>query len=657
MALYDGFFDGTPVGTHEDGTVQYDREYNASDFYEYFGRFIGSGVCVHNNPDSMKIFLSGNQAVIMPGYLFINGEWLANKAGPDETNYQGYAVTVSATEKTAVLAHLSLGKAMIEIMTQPTSQAYPSDSLVLGIVDIANNTVEDTRYNSEICGVIDAASSLTTKIDFAINYIDTEIDAKLAAAEAQINAKSDELESKIAEVRGIVNSISPPPIGAIKISASTSPGTGWLQCDGSFISESVYPELVALLGKMSVENLDLTEIATGRIPADITNTALYNGYLWVFSYSAKKLYGISMSSPTAAVKTVPVTGIDTLSSPSTRTIYLSIANGSVFLTQKSGSEHIRIFMATSFATTAEMETYSTESLEVLVAPYAVRYTGYIIPYVTYENSYYRMAYCARNTNSVSGANRVMYLNFKDFTDVGYSEETVDHTIYNSGTPRMTGIHNLVSMLSFSTKNADECVITKTSRINASGSDSIVSVAKGVYSLSSLVSQEINNGEYFDSYAIPIVSADQVFFGLGILDEGVTVASFRKNTNSASVTVPINLPGTAKTFYDSAVYVSSQDLWLMFVGTGLIVAKEIDQSDTFGYVDTRPILGTIARAGNVQYDSASKMLYIVGQDDTGTVKVGKLNLADAFRYSDNGTWLPTLAYGNIPTYIKAKGDGR
>lgn len=657
MALYDGFFDGTPVGTHEDGTTKYDREYSASDFYEYFSRFIGSGVCVHNNPDSMKIFLSGNQAVIMPGYLFINGEWLANKAGPDETDYQGYAVNVSTTEKTAVLAHLSIGKAMIEILTQPTTQAYPSDSLVLGIVDVANNTVEDTRYNSEICGVIDAASSLTTKIDFAINYIDTEIDAKLAAAEAQINAKSDELEGKIAEVRGIVNSISPPPIGAIKISAATSPGDGWLQCDGRFINESTYPELVALLGKMSVENLDLTEVATGRIPADITNAVLYDGYLWVFSYSTKKLYGISTSNPTDTVKTVPVTGIDALSAPSTRTIYLSIANGSVFLTQKTGSEHIRIFMAASFSASAVMSNYSTESLDVLNAPYTTRYTGYSIPYVTYENSYYRMAYCTRSYYSAGDKNRVMCLKFKDFTDVGYEETDIEHTRYNYNSPTTVGIHGLATMLAFSAKNSDECVISKTARINVSGTDSIVSVAKGTYSMSSMVTQEINNNKGFIAYAIPIVSGSQVFFGLGIMNEGVTVASFRASTNSASVTVPINLPGTAKTFYDSAVYVSNQNLWLMFVGTGIIVAKDLDKPESFGYVDTRQILGTIAQSGNIQYDAASKMLYIIGQDDTGTVKVAKLNLTNAFRYSDNGTWLPTLSFGNIPTYIKAKGGGR
>ncbi len=654
MALYDGFFDGTPVGTHEDGTVEYDREYNAAAFVDYFARFIGSGVCVHGNPDSMRVYLSGTQAVIMPGYLFIRGAWLANKAGPDETNYTGYAVSVSATEKTAVLAHLSIGRATIEILTQPVSQSYPADSLVLGIVNVANNTVEDTRYNSEICGVIDAASSLTTKINFALNYIDTEINAKLAAAEAQINAKSAELENKIAEVRGIVNSISPPPIGAIKISAAKSPGDGWLQCDGRFINESTYPELVALLGKMSVENLDLTEIAAGRIPTDITNAALYDGYLWVFSYSTKKLYGISAS---GSVKTVPVTGIDALDAPSSRTIYLSFANGAVFLTQKIGSEHIKICMAESFGTTAAMTSYSTESLEVRTYPYLARYTGYIIPYVTYENNYYRMAYCTRYINTTSGGNRVMHLKFKDFTDVGYEETSVEHTRYNSNAPASVGIHGMAAMLAFSTKNADECVISKTARISISGTDSIVSVAKGTYSLTSAVTHEINNNKAFIAYAIPIVGGNQVFFGLGIMSEGITVASFRNNTNSASVTVQINLPGTAKTFFDSAAYVSGQSLWVMFVGTGLIVAKNIDQPETFGYVDTRPILGTIVQSGSIEYDSSAKMLYIVGQDGTGTVRVGKLDLTNAFRYSDNGTWLPTLSYGNIPTYIKAKGDGR
>lgn len=876
MALYDGFFDGSPVGTHEDGTTKYDREYSASDFYEYFGRFIGSGVCVHNNQDSMKIFLSGNQAVIMPGYLFINGEWLANKAGPDEADYQGYAVTVSATEKTAVLAHLSIGKAMIEILTQPTTQAYPSDSLVLGIVDVANNTVEDTRYNSEICGVIDAASSLTTKIDYAINYIDTEIDAKLAEAEAQINAKSDELESKIEEVRGIVSSVSPPPIGAIKISAAANPGTGWLQCDGSFINESTYPELVALLGKMSVENLDLTEIAGGRLPSDITNSVIYNGRLWVFSYSMKKLYGMLLSDPSSALNVLSVERIDRLSG-SGSTIYLSNANGKFFLTQKNTTDGILIFMEKSKTSTSVTMGYFT------TADYFTGSLEMSIPYVVYQNGYYHIALGGKHsysavpsyywyylefgglkpattktyytlqsiespssstpwlliddcivsnsikiemqvqplvtTNSqvICGCSKKVKSNDYSMVSVGFSKKNisahmffgayqkimtdttfepgdtmnitidcVNYTITINGeteslSPQYSGTaldslgicglydsesklislashlriysvkiyqknalsldlvpckdpngvvglfdiiskskfykskndstfiagaqtgtivvdipvgetpdyittkskqvnHSLyerttapsvtesTALLAFSEKNNNECVYVENVnqqsygignvKINSAESGSYSFTSNYVYNSISGSSLDMQYGTgTFTAYCVPIASTQYLFQGVGIGNNLVRVASLKNNGYAKMLEVPIKLPSSAKTFYDAAVYVSNQDLWVTFVGTGLIISKKLDKADSYGYIDTRPIIGTITRYGNLEYDASSKLLYILGLDDTGTVKVGKLDLTDAFKYSDNGTWLPTLSFGNIPTYIKAKGDGR
>ena len=65
MALYDGFFDGVEDGVHEDGTTKYDREYESADFTNYFGQIVGSGVCIHDNPDSFKAEFEGGTLKVL----------------------------------------------------------------------------------------------------------------------------------------------------------------------------------------------------------------------------------------------------------------------------------------------------------------------------------------------------------------------------------------------------------------------------------------------------------------------------------------------------------------------------------------------------------------------------------------------------------------
>ena len=51
MALFDEFFDSY----YDPEADAYDREYGADEFTEYFDQMIGSGVCIHKNPDSFKV--------------------------------------------------------------------------------------------------------------------------------------------------------------------------------------------------------------------------------------------------------------------------------------------------------------------------------------------------------------------------------------------------------------------------------------------------------------------------------------------------------------------------------------------------------------------------------------------------------------------------
>lgn len=180
-------------------------------------------------------------------------------------------------------------------------------SLVLAIVSPA--AAEDTRHNTDICGVIDTAGELSKKVEWAVNYIDTEIESKLDQVEQDINAQAAKLDAKIAEVQAVADSIVPPPIGSIKFSASQDVGEEWLRCDGSFINETQYPELVAALGKLIPSGDKFQLISSGEVGPQITNGVVYGGRLWVYSYSTKKLYGVDLEG-TAAVKEIALTSED-----------------------------------------------------------------------------------------------------------------------------------------------------------------------------------------------------------------------------------------------------------------------------------------------------------------------------------------------------------
>ena len=125
--------------------------------------------------------------------------------------------------------------------------------------------------------MIDTAGALSSKVEWTLDYIDTEIESKLAQVEQDIATQSAKLDAKIAEVQAVADSIVPPPIGSIKFSASQNVGEEWLKCDGRFVSESQYPELVEALGKLIPSGDKFQLISSGEIGPQISNGVLYGG--------------------------------------------------------------------------------------------------------------------------------------------------------------------------------------------------------------------------------------------------------------------------------------------------------------------------------------------------------------------------------------------
>ncbi len=291
MALFDGFFDSY----YDAETGLYDREYGADEFAEYFDQMIGSGVCIHKNPDSFKVRLEGGAAVVSPGYLFIQGYWLKNDAD--------YSVELTGGGPFAIAAHLDLGKRLIDVVPLPVADSYP-DCLILALINTPDGTAEDTRYRTDICGVIDAPGGLSEKIEYAINYIDNEAEARLKQIESDMAVQENKIDKKIAEVEAEAIKMAPLPVGAIKFSANPNVGEKWLKCDGRFISHDEYPELVNLLQGLKGGLYDQKLLSTFVPDGDIRLGNFCDGYFWTFCPNENKIYRVSLAD--GSVKTISV---------------------------------------------------------------------------------------------------------------------------------------------------------------------------------------------------------------------------------------------------------------------------------------------------------------------------------------------------------------
>ena len=101
-----------------------------------------------------------------------------------------------------------------------------------GIAEVGDRVADGTCVFTarDVVGEIDVLKDLFT---------DTE--ASIAGLEDGLQELREELNHKAENL--------PPPVGTIKYSAA-DPGPDWVKCDGSFVSEDDYPELLPLLSSL-----------------------------------------------------------------------------------------------------------------------------------------------------------------------------------------------------------------------------------------------------------------------------------------------------------------------------------------------------------------------------------------------------------------------
>lgn len=647
MAFYDGFFDAE----YNAEADSYDREYESGDFTGYLAQVIGSGVCVYNNEDSFKVRMGDGAAIISPGYLFIQGYYLKNDAD--------HSLTLPGTGTYAIAAHLSLGKRMIELEAVSVSSSYP-DSLVLAIVNGTANTADDTRYNTDICGVIDSAGELSKKVEYAINYIDNEIEGKLASVQAEIDAQAAKMDAKIADAQAIVDRIVPPPVGTIKFTAAQNVGDEWIRCDGTFINQSDYPDLVEALGKLTPGVDSVTELLQANKSEQMSNACLVSGTVWVYLAESKKLVGVTGTTK----KEIAVTGVDALEVNPAIDIVLSVVDGAVYLAQNNAGSNKFILLECATFTGSEnviemtmLDTAgkraASEDEEVKTGKYSLN----CIPKVA------KIGISVHMTFQISTLSSQRYIACFEWTPGAFDTTAEIQTIeycYAYGTQRDD---TYFPLFMFNAKNGNELVVLYYYYWRSSGSVQnfleIFSETQGIYGSKESATQAPTAGSsQIKRNIAPVCGNGECLFDIWVEQRHPVIyfANYDLNAGMTTRTIDaVSLPSRSKVFKESVVYATAQGLWFVFVGTGLLFAENLEEG-SWGFLDTQNLIGVIGAYGCLNYDSATNSLYISGMDTAGTPKVEKLKLPDLYNYATDGAFLPSLASDGVPAYIKAENNG-
>ena len=462
------------------------------------------------------------------------------------------------------------------------------------------------------------------------------------------------------------------PIGTIRFMPSTNADENWLKCDGSYINETNYPELVASLGKLMPSGDKFSLLSNGEVPSQISNGVVYGGRLWVYSFSARKLYGIALDG-TGPIKAIPVTSTspyfaDFIAPSTAKPIALSIVphhsgnKAKLFLAQiiaSGGNNNVQaeyswvsyflVFSAefsgeeTTLAVEPPFKTILKESGTGNMASYyyypqfnPTLYVPYVIAKMVGGVETY---YCAIGSRYYTyGSSSPGALTWEDGSETA-------KLIYTSITTDESNFKN--QRLGYCEKNMGELVSVYATN-GSSRYYTVYSAPAGVFAI---------NNNYYSGTLTPRGS----ICPLDVAGEGKILGSFDLNSfqwvslseSKVGNTKPnLPLPASAKVFVDASAYLWGKGIYLIFVGTGIIFSRTLE-TESFGYLDTTSVLGTITQFGWLGYSQDEQSLYILGQDTSNRVKLAKITLNTNFDYATDGAWLPMIASDGLPAYIKAR----
>jgi hypothetical protein len=674
MAVYDGFFDAAL----DPETGRFDREYNSEDFTGYFASFLGDGVCLWNNPDSLRVSPKDGGVEVAPGYLFLQGYWLKNDSPYPLAGLSGGYVAA---------ARLNTGLRFLELTALPMAEAYP-DCLVLAQVDAAGN-VTDTRRDPELCGVVNAAGELSAMAEYAIDYIDHQLEDRLKEAEARLAAQSAELDEKIAQVEGEAAKLAPPPIGTVKFSASQTIEPGWLRCDGSFVSQDDYPELVQALGKVTPGVEEFRELLEADGAELVSNVCLYEGKAWIYLVKSKKLVGLTENGR----KEISVAGADRLVELSAVPTVLSVCGGAVYLAQNSQTASTFVLLEYTGFTGSEE---SISLIELDISQHAADLdTRYCVPYVTdvAGKKYMALGTLDEGRSQETSFSTIRLLKYLKWTAGSFPDTEVEqvdlalvkvpqstNSIYDYGNAgaalfafQQKNGGDLLWMQDYtwsSTTMYDYSVVFKVGICSQMqqlyGTPITLGPSSDLpYRSMKLTKEEALKDPFFlEIFAtnspeparnvLPAAGGSQYIYRAKIEDRRLQYIAGRYEPRTVYdyYTSHVLLPSRARLFQNSICYASAQGIWFVFVGTGLLFTQDL-LSGGWGYLDTSETVGTLILFGSLEYSLTENALYLSGVASDGVPKLGVLKLPALYNYANDGAWLPNMASDGVPAYIKAE----
>lgn len=497
------------------------------------------------------------------------------------------------------------------------------------------------------------------------------------------------------------------PIGSIIVSASQNVGEGWLRCDGSYINESEYPELVAYLGKNIPGVQDAFKGGSGSLHNGTFSTSYnYDGYTWVYWKEGESLLGFPVTGDPEIE--IPVTGQFDFVWSTDAPVVLSICAGRVFLCQTAADlSYIYVYTGTFSTASAEIKMTKVNTESALAAAkdgnsyglpnnltqpslYSTTVRNYkiYVPEVVYiknlnigsatKNYYVILALsliCGYKNNVNYAYYSTLYTSFlipednvSDATQSLAYQTTPTYISYGYNKEREA----TNTLMRFSRKTADELIAITEIDYSSAFYAGLMSEYSGTYKTKVGEKFTNGNGETLSQYdtndpvlVSPVANDEYYIYRAYIVDHEMYLRAGRVSSftmfkddggNNPQKINGIRLSSYAQLFPDSLEYVSSHNMFVIFVGSGILFSHTPLDMDSWGYLDTTQYFGVITQWGNAEFNVTENTLCLSGRDSYGDYTVGLLKFHQFFDYSNDGAWLPYIASDGVPAWIKAKGEG-
>lgn len=159
MAQKSGFFDSHLL---DDGT--YDRLYGSIDFATLFGMFFTNGVFVNPTTNLQVVAKEGLTLTVKTGRAFIDGYWyeltedMNINIDVNTTSYEVNTTIVCVLDRTNRVVEIKVKNNVLD--TLPINDGTIHELVLavvkvgVGVTEITNANITDTRFNSNYCGVV-----------------------------------------------------------------------------------------------------------------------------------------------------------------------------------------------------------------------------------------------------------------------------------------------------------------------------------------------------------------------------------------------------------------------------------------------------------------------------------------------------------------------